>query len=183
MGRRKISSGSRASWNMQTLKNILEDSFASTISISKLLFCSILYIMGAKSSTQMGAFLTRCLPGSVVVPKTQNFEFLLYLRTVCKLNNKIFVLYFFSQTGLKARIIFLKVKVFLDILKKKENLTENYRSESVENQRCFRAESELFRDFQVLNSAESELKHIWIRTQWRWQSLKRQPRKFSLLCE
>ena len=39
----------------------------------------------------------------------------------------------------------------------------------------FRAESALFRDFQVMNSAETDLKVFWIRTDQRWMSLRRQP--------
>ena len=45
----------------------------------------------------------------------------------------------------------------------------------------FQRKSVLIRDFQVKNSAESELKHLWIRADHqRWKSLRRQPRKFSL---
>ena len=64
-------------------------------------------------------------------------------------------------------------------------MSKNWYSNSVEKQRCsapkqlcfsadfqlwkfsfsmlFRAESTLFRDFQVMNSAESEPKHLWNR--------------------
>ena len=38
----------------------------------------------------------------------------------------------------------------------------------------FRAESALFRDFQVMNSAETDLKVFWIRADQRWMSLRRQ---------
>ena len=37
----------------------------------------------------------------------------------------------------------------------------------------FRAESALFRDFQVSNIAESKVKHFWIRADQRWMSLRR----------
>ena len=39
----------------------------------------------------------------------------------------------------------------------------------------FRAESALFRDFQVMNGAETDLKVFWIRADQRWMSLRRQP--------
>ena len=52
-----------------------------------------------------------------------------------------------------------------------------------ENQRWFSADfglwnlgfSALFIDFQVLNSAETDLKFLWIRADQRWVSLRRQP--------
>ena len=45
----------------------------------------------------------------------------------------------------------------------------------------FRAESALFRDFQVMNSAETDLKVFWIRADQPWMSLRRQPGDFCLL--
>ena len=39
----------------------------------------------------------------------------------------------------------------------------------------FRAESALLIDFQVMNSAEADLKFFWIRADQRWLSLRRQP--------
>ena len=39
----------------------------------------------------------------------------------------------------------------------------------------FKAESALFIDFQVLNSAETDLKFFWIRADQCWMSLRRQP--------
>ena len=39
----------------------------------------------------------------------------------------------------------------------------------------FSSESALFRDFQVMNSTETDLKVFWIRADQRWMSLRRQP--------
>ena len=57
---------------------------------------------------------------------------------------------------------------FSNILKRKEQLTTYCLSASVRNQRCWR-------DYQVMNNAESELKHFWITADQRWLSLRRQP--------
>ena len=43
----------------------------------------------------------------------------------------------------------------------------------------FRAESAMFRDFQVMNSAETDLKLFWIRADQRWMSLRCQLEKAS----
>ena len=64
---------------------------------------------------------------------------------------------------------------------KKVKLTNICHSELFRNQRCFRGNQRCsalnqrcFRDFQVMNSAETDLKVFWTRADQRWMSLRRQ---------
>ena len=116
---------------------------------------------------------------------TQNFEILLYLRPVEKLNICIFAFQFFSQTELKMRIVPQSWDTSTNF-EKKIKLTKKRRSESIKNQRCSvlflrksvisNSESTPLKDFQVMKRAESELKIFWIRTDQRWLSPRR-PRR------
>ena len=72
----------------------------------------------------------------------------------------------------------LKTDALPKISKKNGKCTKNCHVESVKNQRrasLFQRQSALFRDFQVMNSAETDLKLFWIRADQRWMSLRRQP--------
>ena len=77
----------------------------------------------------------------------------------------------FRKLGWKSELC---SEVLLKISRKKWKVTENCHSESV-NQRCSALNQRCYRDFQVMNSAELELKFFWIRDDHRWMSLKRQP--------
>ena len=72
-----------------------------------------------------------------------------------------FVVPFFSPFGLKIRILCFEVEVPQNISEKKWKLNWKMSSWFHEKSALFRAVSELFKDFQVMYSAEWELKRSW----------------------
>ena len=97
--------------------------------------------------------------------------------------------HYLSPTGLEIRIFCLFIiEVLLKSSKKLKNLPKIFILNPSKMSAAqlwtaliqswtalFGAESPLFRDFQVMNISETDLKLIWIRADHRWMSLRRQP--------
>ena len=66
------------------------------------------------------------------VPKYPKVKFLFYLWPVGRWNNQVYVVNFFSQIGLKIKIMWLKIAV-LQKFRKNEKFTKNCQSECVKN--------------------------------------------------
>ena len=107
------------------------------------------------------------------VTQNTNFWVLLLFWPVKKLNNNIFDVDFFSQIGRKIRIICLEIEGLLNTSKKCNDIFPFWidqksalfqRKSALETAQILSSEnfrsSALFRDFQVKNSAESELKYF-----------------------